>query len=112
MALKSIGASAPVAPVENDEPQPLNLHALYQQQAACGYTRDLVLRSTTAQGITARLRGISAITSILLASSDSETLHLGEWLQHGLIEAVSALAQDAHYDLEQVNESAAAQKTH
>lgn len=90
-----------------DESAPIDLHRLYQQQAACGYTRDLLLSCSTVQGITARLRGISAITAVLIAADDSESLCLGAWLSAGLIEAVHALASDAHCDIERINNRAA-----
>lgn len=90
----------------SSEPRPLALHDLYRQQAACGYTRDLTLCRRTVQQITARLRGISAITAVLTASSDDESLHLGDWLRFGLIEAIDALASDAHHEIERINERA------
>lgn len=91
----------------SEESAPLDLHRLYQQQAAGEYTRDLMLSRSTVQGITARLRGISAITAVLIAADDSEPLCLGAWLSAGLIEAVHALASDAHYDIERINNLAA-----
>ncbi len=96
------GTAAP-----SDEPQPLDLHDLYRTQAACGYTRDLTLYASQVQRITARLRGVTAISSVLLAASDDDALQLSEWLQFGLIEAVNALASDAFREIESTNEHAA-----
>ena len=94
------GESMPV------ESAPLDLHGLYRNQAACGYTRDLTLRSHIVQSITARLRGISTITAVLIASDNTEMLHLGDWLRAGLTEAISALASDAQDDIERINNQA------
>ncbi len=102
MALASLGAPAPTPCAQ--ESAPLDLHALYHQQSACGYTRNLTLRATQAQQLTASLRGITAITAVLMAESDDETLHLGNWLRAGLVEAVHSLAWSASNDLERINE--------
>ena len=91
---------------------PLNLHAMYHQQASCGYTRSLLLVPHTVQSIAARLRGISAIGAVLTAATDDESLVIGEWMHGGLLDALRHLAADAHADLEHANERAtnAAQK--
>ena len=91
---------------------PLNLHAMYRQQASCGYTRSLLLVPHTVQSIAARLRGISAIGAVLTAATDDESLVIGEWMHGGLLDALRYLAADAHADLEHANERAtnAAQK--
>ena len=94
----------------SDESAPLNLHHLYQQQAACGYTRDLVLRAHQVQDLVSRLRGINAITAVLIAGDDTEQLHLGDWLRAGLTEAVGALAWDMTEHLERINERACKQE--
>ena len=96
------GVAAP-----SNEPQPLNLHDVYRTQAACGYTHDLMIHAHQAQHIAARLRGITAISSILLAASDTEAMHMSEWLHFGLMEAISELASDAARDIERENERAA-----
>ena len=91
---------------------PLNLHAMYRQQASCGYTRSLLLVPHTVESIAARLRGISAIGAVLTAATDDESLVIGEWMHGGLLDALRYLAADAHADLEHANERAtnAAQK--
>lgn len=91
---------------------PLNLHAMYRQQASCGYTRSLLLVPHTVQSIAARLRGISAIGAVLTAATDDESLAIGEWMHAGLLDALRHLAADAHAALEHANERAtnAAQK--
>lgn len=105
MAPAHPGAAAPISPCAHDG-APLNLHALYRQQSACGYTRSLTLHAAQAQQLTASLRGINAITAVLMAESDDETLHLGNWLRAGLVEAVHSIAWSATNDLERINEHA------
>ncbi len=90
----------------SDEPAPLDLHELYHQQSERGYTRTLTLYPCQVQSIAARLRGITAITAVLIAGDDSETLELGSWIRPGLIEAVHALARNATSTLYSANESA------
>lgn len=106
MALASIGASAPT-------PAQLDLHRIYREQVACGYTHTLTLSPQQAQSLAARLRGIAAITGVLIAAStdyeDAPTL--GNWLQGGLLDALGSLAFDAQDDLELASELAAAQQT-
>ena len=102
MALAPIGTSAP-----NDEPTPLNLHDVYRTHAGCGYTRSLTLAPNQVQQLTARLRGINAIVGVLIAGSDTEVLHLGDWLRSGLVEAISSLSLDAANDIDRANEHAA-----
>lgn len=109
MAIK-MNATHASAAAPSDEPQPLNLHGVYSAQAACGYTHDLTLHAHQVQHITARLRGVAAISSILLASTDTQMLHLSEWLQFGLIEAISELTRDAAREIECTNELAAKRK--
>ena len=87
---------------------PLDLHAMYRQQASCGYTRSLLLGPHTVQIIAARLRGISAIGAVLTAATDEESLAISGWMRGGLVDAVRYLAADAHADLERANERAAA----
>ena len=85
---------------------PLNLHAMYRQQASCGYTRSLLLGPHTVQIIAARLRGISAIGAVLTAATDDESLAIGEWMHAGLLDALRHLAADALTDLERANNCA------
>ena len=91
---------------------PLNLHAMYRQQASCDFTRSLLLMPDTVESIAARLRGISAIGAVLTAATDDESLAIGEWMHAGLLDALRHLAADAHAALEHANERAtnAAQK--
>ena len=91
---------------------PLNLHAMYRQQASCDFTRSLLLMPDTVESIAARLRGISAIGAVLTAATDDESLVIGEWMHGGLLDALRHLAADAHAALEHANERAtnAAQK--
>lgn len=49
---------------------------------------------------------INAIAAVLMAASDDETLHLGNWLRAGLVEAVHSIAWSATNDLERINEHA------
>ena len=85
---------------------PLNLHAMYRQQASCDFTRSLLLVPHTVESIAARLRGISAIGAVLTAATDDESLVIGEWMHGGLLDALRYLAADAHADLEHANERA------
>ena len=91
---------------------PLNLHAIYRQQASCDFTRSLLLMPDTVESIASRLRGISAIGAVLTAATDDESLVIGEWMHGGLLDALRHLAADAHAALEHANERAtnAAQK--
>ena len=91
---------------------PINLHAMYRQQASCDFTRSLLLMPNTVESIASRLRGISAIGAVLTAATDDESLVIGEWLHGGLLDALRYLAADAHAALEHANERAtnAAQK--
>ena len=91
---------------------PLNLHAMYRQQASCDFTRSLLLTPNTVESIASRLRGISAIGAVLTAATDDESLVIGEWMHGGLLDALRYLAADAHAALEHANERAtnAAQK--
>ena len=88
------------------EAAPLDLHDLCDTQTACGFTNDLTLSAREVQAVTARLRGITAISALFIAAGDSEALKLGEWMQGGLTEALHALAEDAHSVLEWRNEKA------
>lgn len=87
---------------ENDDS--ISLHDVYRSNSACGYSRDLSLTASEIQAITARLRGISAISAIQIAASSDEEVKLGAWMRSGLDEAIHALAEDAHAVLEFNNE--------
>ena len=85
---------------------PLNLHAMYRQQASCDFTRSLLLMPNTVESIASRLRGISAIGAVLTAATDDESLVIGEWMHGGLLDALRHLAADALTDLERANNCA------
>lgn len=88
------------------EPAPLDLHSLYQQQAACGYTRDLVLHATQVQSLNASLRGINAVVAVLVAADDAEQIGISDWMRSGLTEAIRALSWGMTKELESANEHA------
>ena len=90
---------------------PLNLHAIYRQNRACGFDVATELRHHEAEGLAGRLRAISALSAVLLTTGGPE-VDLGPYLQHGLVDAIRFLASDAMDDLEHANERAtnAAQK--
>lgn len=112
---KPQGQTTPTAPATSATPHhdtdqqaaPLDLHAMYHQQASCGYTRSLLLVPHTMQSISARLRGISAIGAVLTAATDDESLVIGEWMHGGLLDALRYLAADALADLDRANDRAA-----
>lgn len=89
-----------------EESEPVNLHGLYRYQSECGYENDLTLSAYQVQNITRRLRGIRAITGVLMAAGCREDLSLGDYLEGGLKDAVYALVCDAGEDLEQANAKA------
>lgn len=91
---------------QDEESEPVNLHGLYRFQSECGYDNDLTLSAYQVQNITRRLRGIRAITGVLMAAGFREDLSLGDYLEGGLKDAVYALACDADADLEQANAKA------
>ena len=92
----------------NQQAAPLDLHALYRQQASRDYTRSLLLMPSTVESIASRLRGISTIAAVLTAATDDESLAISGWMRGGLVDAVRHLASDAHADLERANERATA----
>ena len=97
---------------DNDaQATPLNLHAIYRQNRACGFDVATELRHHEAEGLAGRLRAISALSAVLLMTGGPE-VDLGPYLQHGLVDAIRFLASDAMDDLEHANERAtnAAQK--
>ena len=84
---------------------PLNLHAIYRQNRACGFDVATELRHHEAEGLAGRLRAISALSAVLLTTGGPE-VELGPYLQHGLVDAIRFLASDAMDDLEHANERA------
>lgn len=85
---------------------PTDLHDLYQRHARCGYATDLMLTQHQAQEVAARLRGIAAITGVLIACRDEE-VKLGDYLRSGLHDALNALADDATAYIEEAATKAA-----
>ena len=80
----------------------IDLHDEFLSNHACGIDNDLTLNRGTAANIYARMRGLAAITTVLIAESDSSIEHsvkLGNCLRSSLIEAVHALAIDTENDL-------------
>lgn len=107
-----IAPTSPATSATHDDQQaaPLDLHGLYHQQAACGFTRSIVLDPFCVQSLASRLRGISAIGAVLIAATDTETLDIGDYLRGGLLDALRRLTADAHRDLELANDRAAKQE--
>lgn len=104
MALASIGAPAPTPCA--DEPASIQLHTLYHSNLACNFNNDLTLRAHQAQSITGSLRGIQAITAVLIATADEDAIDLGPWMRSGLIEAINTITWAMSADLEKINERA------
>lgn len=102
----SARAAAPSPALADDEPQPLDLHDLYHSMNACGYTRDLTLPAGQVEDIAADLRGIRAITAVLIAGQDTEQLELSDWLSGGLVDAIHRLAWSASTSIEKANNRA------
>lgn len=100
----SPGAAAPRAACAQ-ESTALDLHAQYLQQSACSYSQPLALHAHQAQQLAASLRGITAITAVLMAEEE-DVLHLGNWLRAGLIDAVHTMARSATDELEAIHEHA------
>ena len=96
------GMTLPAA--TESKPRPLDLHALYRQQAAGQYTTDIHLSQPEVNAIVNRLNGIRAIASVFTAASDGETLVLGEWMHVGLLDAVRALTGDIFRDIDRAAE--------
>lgn len=94
--------STAFTPTQTDDA--VNLHEIYQQNSACGFNRALHLCTDDVQSITSRLRGIRAITALLIATANSEAVDMSEWMRGGLVEAVHVLTGDAHTILERANE--------
>lgn len=86
------------------EEQNLNLHAACRDAAEHGFSRNLTLHAHEVQRLSARLRGVVAISALLTA--DSIQFDIGDWLRGGLSEAVRALAEDARDVLEEVDHQA------
>ena len=111
--MKTTEQQAQAAIKSDNEAQatPLNLHAIYRQNRACGFDVATELRHHEAEGLAGRLRAISALSAVLLMTGGPE-VDLGPYLQHGLVDAIRFLASDAMDDLEHANERAtnAAQK--
>lgn len=81
-----------------------NLHDLYLRNSACGYPEKTLLPLGSAAKVAARLRGINAVSAVLIAGSDEGDIELGAWMRGGLAEAIHALAEDAFNELERCKE--------
>lgn len=79
----------------------LDLHDSYRVAHECGFNRDLILRTDSAQKIASRLRGISGITAVLM--TDGCDVELGSFIRGALVEAVDALTLDCITDLDDIN---------
>ena len=92
----------------------ISLHAEYRHAVDCGFSdHPLELSGYTVKGIAMRLRGISAITAVLLADNAGDTdggVDLGNWLRHGLIDAAYSLANDAGSILHEADECASSER--
>lgn len=95
----------PAAHVEHHDDTPLDLHDLHMRNSACGYERELTLPTYKAQSVAARLRGIRAISAVLITDSSPE-IELGDYIHFGLIEAISCLADGIITDIEWANSRA------
>lgn len=91
------------AAIQTQDDQPLDMHRLYRAQSGCGYDNTLTLLPGDVQAIASRLRGITALSAVLMVAGDSERLKLGDWLHGGLCDAMHALAEDAGEVLERYN---------
>ena len=84
--------------ITSNEPGFISLHDEYQNAHACGIDADVSMFSVSAQSLAAKMRGIEAITAVLMAESfEGEVdsgVTLSNWLRHGLIEAAHALTAD------------------
>ena len=84
----------------------VDLHEEANRSHACGFEHDLKMHAWEAAKVAARLRGISAITTVLRAE-DGDAVVLGGGIRHGLFEAIDALSNDASDKLHAVNYRAA-----
>ena len=94
------------AATQTQDDQPLDMHNLYRIQSGCGYDNTLTLLPHSVQAIASRLRGITALSAVLMAAGDRDQLKLGDWLHGGLCDAMHMLAKDAAGVLEQYNNRA------
>ena len=105
-SLDTARADAIHAIADHDD-QPLDIHDVYRQHKACGFTRDLSLTQWEAQAKNKRLYGLSAVSALLIGANDDESFKLGAWIEGGLHSALHALAEDAQDVLHRANEKAA-----
>lgn len=100
-------ASAQPTPARDEFAQDANaavdLHALYRRAAVCGYGDALTFTGSNVQSIQARLRGITAVSAVLIAEVGSTDIDLGAWMRSGLVEAVHAMAVDASWEIDRLN---------
>lgn len=83
----------------------LDVHDEYHRAKACGFNTDLVICKFVAQEIAGRVRGISAIAS-LLAAENADGLSLGGYIRGGLLDALDLLSLDVTNRLEAANDRA------
>lgn len=81
----------------------LDLHALYRRNATCGYSDDLTFSASEVQSMAARLRGVTAISSLLIATINREEFVASESIQSGLVEAMHVLTADVQDSIEKRN---------
>lgn len=91
------------AAVFQEVDEPVNLHDLYQRNKACGYSDDLTFSVSEVQSIATRLRGVKAISALMIATINREEFSVSEYIQSGLVEAMHALTSDVQDSLERRN---------
>lgn len=93
------------------ENAPLNLHETYWQMTdeAC-FDHEVILHPSQAGELASRLRGIKAVTAVLIAGCDEDVLELGNWMRGGLVTAAHILAKDAFHALDRIAERARIQQ--
>lgn len=91
------------ATVFQEVDESVNLHDLYQRNLACGYRDDLTFSASELQSIASRLRGVTAISALMIATINREEFAVSEYIQSGLVEAMHALAFDVQDSLERRN---------
>lgn len=95
-------APAHHTPTTTGEQPAINLHEAAKSHHACGFEQALTLNAHQVANIAARLRAIHAVNRVLF-TEEPAALVLGDYIRVGLLEAVAALATDAHSDLERAN---------
>ncbi|QXL83271.1 hypothetical protein [Comamonas sp. NLF-1-9] len=75
--------------------EPLDLHEIYMAQAFGDFSAGVRLGAFDARRLAQRLRGIEAISAVLLACGDDNRLRISARMLSGLADAVHALALEA-----------------